>query len=222
MSESVDREITPKQRAVYEMRKGGATFEEIAEGLNIAIPTAAKHLKAAVANGLPALPKYAAGKMAWGHDSEIGTALADAVQAEGEAKREIFINSLKAQGVPYKMAEALWRRASSFGGAKDMTKSLKVDQMVESLNEKTSFILEHIDAVSVGNSSLKDLAIAFGILTEKKLLLGGKPTQRIDVNVSHRLETLMPAFLAEAQRRGISLEGVVTAREIELESEGQA
>jgi hypothetical protein len=52
----------------------------------------------------------------------------------------------------------------------------------------------------------KDLTIAIGILVEKVLLLEGKPTQVYDVNVSHKLEILMPQFMQEAKRRGLTID----------------
>ena len=80
-------------------------------------------------------------------------------------------------------------------------------------------LLKYMDEVAVSGASLKDIAITYGILVDKGQLLGGKPTQVFDVNMRAKLEVLMPLYLAEMKRRGITLEGQFTRVETTETSE---
>lgn len=60
----------------------------------------------------------------------------------------------------------------------------------------------------MAKSSLKELSVMLGILTEKMLLLEGQPTQIISQQQHQKIDTVMPALLQELQRRGIKGEMV--------------
>ena len=70
-----------------------------------------------------------------------------------------------------------------------------------------------MDDVSMSQASLKDLAIATGILIEKRELLNGRPTQNIDFTSRMTVHHMLPRLMEEARRRGITVDG--TARVVE-------
>ena len=58
----------------------------------------------------------------------------------------------------------------------------------------------------LAETKLKDIGIMMGIATEKVLLMSGQPTQIIAETQHKKLDELVPALLAEVQRRGASVE----------------
>lgn len=54
-------------------------------------------------------------------------------------------------------------------------------------------------------SKLKDVAVVFGITTEKMLLLEGQPTQIISSQQQQSLDQALPLLLQEMQRRGLQV-----------------
>jgi hypothetical protein len=60
----------------------------------------------------------------------------------------------------------------------------------------------------MAKSSLKELSVMLGILTEKMLLLEGQPTQIISQQQHQKIDQVMPALLQELQRRGLKGEMV--------------
>ena len=193
--------LTEKQRRAHEMRSAGSSFEEIGAGMGITSQMAAKHAARAVKNGLAELPRKAEG-------AEV--VFKAPPGEEPEFDREAFLSMVKSIGVPLKIAQALARRlAGQFAGAKVEFKRMSLAEQVTATTEKAQMLLSYIDEVGAAGAGLKDLTIAYGVLTDKALLLGGKPTQIVDFNMRAKLEVVMPAFLAEARRRGITVEGQV-------------
>lgn len=191
--------LTDKQRKAHEMRSAGSSFEEIGQAMGITSQMAAKHASRAESNGLPALPKKPDG-------SEV--VFKAPPGEEPEFDREAFLSLVKSIGVPLKIAQALARRlAGQFAGAKVEFKRMSLAEQVTATTEKAQMLLSYIDEVGAAGAGLKDLTIAYGVLTDKALLLGGKPTQIVDFNMRAKLEVVMPAFLAEARRRGITVGG---------------
>ena len=50
---------------------------------------------------------------------------------------------------------------------------------------------------------------------EKMQLMEGKPIAMYSIDVTHRLETMMPKFLEEARRRGITVDAAPSEKLIE-------
>ncbi len=193
------KELTERQRKSHEMRAAGRSWEEIGAEMGITSQGAAKLAAKAVSNGLPALMKNHEG-------SEV--VFKAPPGEEPEFDREAFLSMVKSIGVPLKIAQALARRlAGQFAGAKVEFKRMSLAEQVTATTEKAQMLLSYIDEVGAAGAGLKDLTIAYGVLTDKALLLGGKPTQIVDFNMRAKLEVLMPAFMAEARRRGVTVEG---------------
>lgn len=83
---------------------------------------------------------------------------------------------------------------------------LKRDQLIELYEQKAQRCLEFMDDYAMGTASLKDLAIASGVMLDKSLLLRGEPTQIMSHQQRKRLDELAPALIAEMQRRGLPIE----------------
>ena len=87
-------------------------------------------------------------------------------------------------------------------------KRLNTSQMIAQLNEKISMTLEHIDPYTLAQASFRDLTIGLGILIEKQQLLSGEPTQILSLDERKNLNQMLPALIAESQRRGITIDQV--------------
>lgn len=192
---------TAKQREAYERRRAGETWKAIGDSLGIGEGAVRVRVERAIKKGLPPLFgefKHERGML------PAGQGLFDKARFD----MKVFTELAASAGIPPRLAAALGRRVEGqFGAVKAEMKAMTVAEQVAATHEKALMILAHIDEVSVGQASAKDLAIAYGILVDKGLLLGGKPTQIFDFNLRSTLQVLMPQFLAEAKRRGITIEG---------------
>lgn len=66
--------------------------------------------------------------------------------------------------------------------------------------------LEYLDDVALAQSSGRDLAVIAGVLTDKIQLLEGKPTQILSVEDRRKLNEIIPLFIREARRRGVTID----------------
>ena len=201
--------LTAKQRACYEMRRRGASWKEIAAALDLSPQSARIHVEAATRNGAEALPKRHYNK---GNTPGL-PADPDAAQRISEALGGVFdtakfLEMAASAGVPPRIAHGLARRIQmNLGPVREQLKRLNLAEQVQATNDKAQLILSYIDETSIAGMNAKDLAMAYGILVDKSQLLGGKPTSIVDFNMRKKLEVLMPEFLAEARRRGITING---------------
>lgn len=121
--------------------------------------------------------------------------------------------TLKAHGVKPGVVTALVKRLQAGDPTVAVSEREPVKRMttsaefIDAFQDRLSMVLGYVDEVALSQASLKDLAIAAGIFTEKVLLLKGQPTQIIDFTSRQQLQALLPRALAEAKRRGITLEG---------------
>ncbi len=84
-------------------------------------------------------------------------------------------------------------------------------EMLRKLDQKTHMLVDAIDQDTIDNTAgakggLKDIAIAFGILAEKRQLLQGRPTQILSVEERVNLSAVLPSLIKEAQRRGLTVD----------------
>ena len=204
--------VSAKQRAAYEMRKNGATFDEIASALNCVQQTARMHVKRAERNGLEPLFQKQHRRPIDPNDPEAKKKIADGLgmfdAASGTFDMKVFSQVAASAGIQPRLAMALARRVEMhYGPVRQELKKLTLQERVDATNQKADMILSYIDEASIAGMNAKDLAVAYGVLVDKAQLLGGKPTQIFDFNMRRSLQVLMPEFLAEAKRRGITIEG---------------
>lgn len=162
---------------------------------------AAKLAKRAESNGLPSLLKKHEGGEGMFKPPESS-------RGEPQFDATVFAQMARAANIPLKVAQALARRVEGqFGKVQTEMRRMSLAEQVVATTDKAQMVLAHIDEVSIAGMNAKDLAIAYGVLVDKAQLLGGKPTQVFDFNLRAKLEVLMPQFLAEARRRGVTVEG---------------
>lgn len=219
--------VTAKQRACYDARREGKTWEEIGQLMTMSPQTARDHVKAAERNGLEPLAtqRRGAGGLAGGLRAEVAVPwVADRVAkwaAQDEARvvaqrgsafdLKAFLEMAAAAGVPGRAAQALGRRIQgNLGVVSQEMRSMTLAERVTDITAKADWVASHIDPVSIAGMNAKDIALTWKLLIDGAQLLGGKPTAIVDFNVRRRLEVLMPEMLAEARRRGIVLEGQST------------
>jgi len=78
-------------------------------------------------------------------------------------------------------------------------------KMLAKIEDRLDATLDFMTDAKLAGAGAKDLAIVFGVLAEKRQLLRGEPTQIMSIEDSRTLNKLMPAFVAEAKRRGLDL-----------------
>lgn len=207
--------VSAKQQASYDLRAQGKTWEEIGQTLGIVPQTARDRCQAAIKNGLqPILGRLWARAPApnAGEPTRV-TRLKDGAGMfeDNRFDRLKFIEMAASAGIPPRVASALAMRVeANFGPVKSEIKKLTLAEQVTATTAAAQLVLSHIDEVSIAGMDAKNLAIAYGVLVDKALILGGKPNVIIDFNVRQRIEILMPQMLAEARRRGITVDGTAT------------
>jgi hypothetical protein len=108
---------------------------------------------------------------------------------------------------PTLVAALIRRMKSTYAPVVTEAKRLTTKELLEGLEEKTSLVMSAIDEYAVSQAGLKDLHIALNILIEKQQLLKNQPTHIIDFHSRQQIGVLVPMMLAEAKRRGITLDG---------------
>jgi hypothetical protein len=84
------------------------------------------------------------------------------------------------------------------------------NEMVAALGEKMTLALVHLTPEKMAEAGVRDIAIVFGILAEKRELLQGKPTQIFSFEERKSMKDLLPAAIREATRRGLVVDGTYT------------
>lgn len=82
----------------------------------------------------------------------------------------------------------------------------KTSEILEMIEDRIGRALGYLDDFVLSKATAKDLAITLGILLEKRQLLRGEPTQILSVEERQGLNELLPKLIAEAQRRGLSID----------------
>lgn len=86
------------------------------------------------------------------------------------------------------------------------------DSLIKQIEEKLPMLLDGIDQKKVDAATLRDIAVAVGVLTEKRQLLKGEPTQIMTFEERLNMDKLGPALLKELERRDLVVD--VSYREI--------
>lgn len=210
------------RRKVYEMAKLGNSPEEIGAVLGITGRDAIRKLHAAVViDGLEPLDaRTSAPTIADPTVSDpVGAAevVATAALVTADSQHDQFHGvreACKAAGMKPAFVNALIRRlGDKLSGVHVEAKRLTVAEMTAEIERKLHMIFGYMDDVSMSQASLKDLAIATGILIEKRELLNNRPTQIIDFTSRLKVHQMLPRLAQEAKRRGITID--VTPQQVE-------
>lgn len=82
----------------------------------------------------------------------------------------------------------------------------KTQQLLSLTADRARRVIESVTQENIDEASLRDKAVAFGILVEKRQLLSGEPTHLIGIQDRRHLSELTQKMVLEAQRRGIVID----------------
>jgi len=110
-------------------------------------------------------------------------------------------------GLPQSTARALVRRLEGkFQPVVEEARRVTSDFLVKKIEDKLPILLDAIDRDKVDKSTLRDIAVAFGVLAEKRQLLKGEPTQILTYEERKNLNSLGPALFRELKRRDMVID----------------
>jgi len=110
-------------------------------------------------------------------------------------------------GLPEATARSIVRRLDGkYQPVTDEVRRITTDSLVKNIESKLPILLDAIDTDKVGNATLRDIAVAFGVLAEKRQLLKGEPTQILSYEERKNLNDLLPAIYKEAKRRDMPID----------------
>ncbi len=212
-SRMLGMKLTEKQQAIWDLFESGKTRPEIAALLSISVSYISHTLmRIRKKLGVKAVP--CGQKPLEVTNPEKAAAILDALS---EADPYVKISeAFQAAGLPPQVKQALLRRLRvKYNGEITELKALKTAEILELLGKKINLALSYMDDKVMSEASFRDLALGTTAMIEKRQLLRGEPTQIISDNERKKLHELIPSLIAEAQRRGITIEGKVTEKLVE-------
>lgn len=117
-------------------------------------------------------------------------------------------DELQRAGIPGKVSQAIVRRMRvRYGNAITVKRALTTNEILKGIDEQIFLIDSYIDDKVCAESNLRDLGLVKAALLEKRNLLRGEPTAIISNLDREKLHALIPSMIAEARRRGITVDG---------------
>jgi len=127
---------------------------------------------------------------------------------ESRAIRELVVRG----GAPAKLADEVTRRIKAVNGKEESIPDLlDTKYFLGLIEDRLARALLMLDDVKMATASPRELTSAVSVLTEKRALLRGEPTQRITHEQRTKLNELLPVLIAEARRRGLTIDGKAEA-----------
>lgn len=213
------RALTAKQQTTLEIRRAGGTNKTVAQSLGIS-ETAACKLFTRATKKVGRLgdtgPLYEPAKGPKEKDGMMP--LVNIAQSGGDVRGEIEAlgREMRKQGMRESAREAMVKRwRVKYCKETLPTKNLLAKDLSELIGNKIFLGFQFLDEKSFADASARDLMLGLSALIEKKQLLDGLPTQIISDLERKKLVELMPLFLAEAQRRGVTIPGTVVEKTVE-------
>lgn len=132
-------------------------------------------------------------------------ALIDKATDPGDERRVMQL--AEACGLPKPTAEGLVKRLRTryMPVAKGL-KSLKTKELQALLDDRLWRTLHYLDDVVLAQATAKELAIAAGILVDKRQLLRGEPTEILSVDDRRQLHELAAAIYQELEKRRMTVD----------------
>ena len=113
-------------------------------------------------------------------------------------------------GFPRTTVQRLVQRLrSQYAPLNEAMIAFKAEELVAKLKDVQWRILEHMDDLAMGGASLKELAISFGVVTDKLEFLEAKPAPMMMPAKRFEMDELARVLFNEMKRRGLTLEGEV-------------
>jgi hypothetical protein len=88
---------------------------------------------------------------------------------------------------------------------KEQIQEVKLKEFATLMRQKAWMVATSIDEQTIQDAGLKDRAVALGILTDKSLLIEGKPTVITDHTRPKKIEELLKVVGEAMERRGIKI-----------------
>lgn len=204
--------LAPKQAKIWELKQTGKTNKEIAAAIGCSENVVRKQLttiyrKLGIKGGRDDLSKRSLTEL---HRPEQAAALIDAA-TDPLGKYGKIVQAMREYGLPPSTGEAFLRRLRTrYAPVTRAAKEFKTRDIVSRIDEKLELAFEYMDEKVIGEASFRDLAMSSSALIEKRQLLLGEPTVVIDFNSRKKLNELLPAMIAEARRRGLTIDGQFT------------
>jgi len=207
--------LTAKQKQLWDLKEAGKTRPQIAAELGISEPVVSKTIAVIRKKLGLQTPSYRDRSVSVVEKTnpEKAAAIIDAA-TEPEALMKVS-DAMKVAGLPEGVRISLLRRLKSkYFGAVTEIRNLKTQEILDMLGKKIHLALSYMDDKVMAEASFRDLALGSTAMIEKRALLRGEPTQIVSDHERKKLHELLPALIAEQQRRA-AIEGVVTEKTIE-------
>ena len=211
--------LTAKQRAVWDLVRSvaeggqGKTQQEAAGILGISKPVVNKYVQTC-RKKLGIKMSRNEIKTAEHKNPPLAAAVLD-VATEPQGLQKIR-DALREAGLPLATAEALLKRIRvKYYGLVTEVRNLKTQEILDLLGQKIHLALTYMDDKVFSEASFRDLALGTTAMIEKRQLLRGEPTAIISDAERAKLHELLPLAIAEARRRGLTIEGQVTEKTVE-------
>ena len=204
--------LTPHQSMIWGMREAKKTNPEIAVELGISETVVGKTMTV-IRKKLGLTPE--------GRGASTSLMATPTVKEEAKpiddgtfgAGMDEINSTMKRIGLPERMREATLKRMRVKHQGEETAAHAATDpELIRAHREKLHLIHTYMDDKVAAEASLRDLAVASSQLVEKLQLLEGRPTAIISDLERKNLLELMPLLSAEAQRRGVTLDGQVTEK----------
>lgn len=204
--------LTDKQEAIWELHGQGKTREQIGIELGISGPYVTRVL-GVVRKKLGIQAKMGPRVLEESNPEKVA-AIIDALSVpEPYVKIQ---DAFKEAGLPPNVTQAVLKRLRvKYNGAITELKAFKTSELIDAIGKKISLALEYMDDKVMAEANFRDLALATTAMIEKRQLLRGEPTQIISDNERKKLHELLPDLIAEARRRGVTIEGRVEEKIVE-------
>ncbi len=205
--------LTTKQKAVWDLKQAGKTYKEISAAIGIAKSTVSWTLQACYHKlGLKG-PTAPLNRTEEKNPEKLAAVLDAMTEPAGIVKLK---QAYAEAGLPQGVSEALVRRLKTkYFGAVTQTRNLKASEIAQLFSERIDLAARYMDDKTAGEASFRDLALAASAMAEKRQLMRGEPTQIISDHERKKLHELLPAFIEEAGRRGVTVQGQVTEKIVE-------
>ncbi len=210
------RPLTEKQQRLWDLKQAGKTRPQIAAELGISEPVVNKTIGVIRKKlGLKYDPKKDSSKAIENKDPERAAALIEAITNPLNEDMGDIRRSMEKAGFHERVREDVIRRLKIMHG-QPLTdiKNLRRGDLSDLIGKKIHLGLACLDDKKMMDASARDIMLGVSALIEKKQLLDGQPTQIISDHERKKLNELTPLLIAEAQRRGITVDGQVTEKTV--------
>ncbi len=105
-------------------------------------------------------------------------------------------------GLPKATMDQFMRRLEArYAPIKLAVEQVKTEELLGLAADRAKRVVESMSPLDIANASLRDKAITFGVLIDKRELLAGRSTQNISVRGRMELARMLPRLREEIERR---------------------